>query len=177
MKKRKINYLVMSALIAAFYAGLTYLMGIFGLAYGPIQFRVSEILTILPIFTSAAIPGLTVGCFIANIMSFNLIDMIFGTLATLLAAIATYYLRKITFKGIPYLAILPPVLFNAVIVGLEISVFYTEGGASLLGFVFSALTVGIGQLIICYGLGIPFYLLLNKYDLFNFGVGKRNNNT
>ena len=68
-RKSKINYIVTGALIAALYAGLTYLSNIFGLAYGPIQLRFSEVLTILPVFTPAAIPGLTVGCFIANIGS------------------------------------------------------------------------------------------------------------
>ncbi len=167
MQKKKIRFIVESALIAALYAGLTYLMGVFNLAYGPIQFRVSEAMAILPVFTPAAIPGLTIGCFLANIMSFNPIDMVFGTLATLLAAVFTYLLRHITFKGTPWLSLLPPVLFNAVIVGLEIAFFFTEGGASLLGFLTNALCVGIGQLVVCYGLGIPLFLVIKRYHFFD----------
>ena len=174
MNKKKIRYIVEGALIAALYAGLTYLVGVFNLAYGPIQFRVSEMLTILPIFTPAAIPGLTIGCFIANIMSFNPIDMVFGTVASLLSALGTYYLRKIKFKGIPWLALLPPVLINAVIVGLEIAIFFTEGGATVWGFAMSALTVGIGQFVVCYGLGVPLYMVLRKYNLFASNNIERN---
>ena len=166
MKKTKIKFLVESALIAALYAGLTYLMSVFNLAYGPVQFRISEALCILPVFTPAAIPGLTVGCFIANILSFNPLDMIFGTAASLIAALLTYALRNIRFKGVPWLSLLPPVLVNAVVVGLEIAFFYTEGGASMVGFLFNALTVGLGQLVVCYGLGIPLYFIVKRSRIF-----------
>ena len=111
-RKSKIEFIVTGALIAAAYAGLTYLCSAFSLAYGPIQLRISEVLTLLPIFTPAAIPGVTIGCFIANIGSFNALDMIFGTAATLIAAILTYYLRNIRFKGLPFLAMLPPVIIR-----------------------------------------------------------------
>ena len=167
MKKAKIRFMVESALIAALYAGLTYLMGIFNLAYGPVQFRISEALTILPVFTSAAIPGLTIGCFIANIMSFSPIDMIFGTLASLIAALGTYYLRNIRFRGIPWLSFIPPVIVNALIVGLEIALFFTEGTASWLGFGVNAFTVGLGQAVVCFVLGIPLFLIVKKYRLFS----------
>ena len=167
MQKRRIRFIVESALIAALYAGLTYLMGIFNLAYGPLQFRLSEALAVLPVFTPAAIPGLTVGCFLANIMSYSPIDMIFGTVATLLASVCTYLLRNIKFKGIPWLSLLPPVIFNAIIVGFEIAFFFTEGGASMLGFLFNALTVGIGQLVVCYGVGVPLFLLVKRYQIFD----------
>ena len=89
VNKKRINFIITGALIAAVYAGLTYLSNVFGLAYGPIQLRVSEVLTLLPVFTPAAIPGLTIGCFIANIGSFNMLDMIFGSFATLIAAVVT----------------------------------------------------------------------------------------
>ena len=164
--KERINYLVTGALIAAAYVALTFFSNIFNLAYGPIQLRISEVLTILPVFTPAAIPGLTVGCFIANIGSFNALDMIFGTLATLIAAIMTYYLRSFKVKGIPFLSFLPPVIINALIIGFEISAFFLPEGLTLWGFVISGLEVGLGELIICYVLGTPFYLLLKKYNLF-----------
>ena len=167
MSKRKhLNYIITASLIAAAYAGLTFLSGVFGLAFGPIQLRISEVLTILPVFTSAAIPGLTIGCFIANIGSFNAVDMIFGTLATLSAAFLTYCLRKIKFKGIPLLAMFPPVIVNALIVGFEIAVFFMPESSFIWAFLISALQVGIGQFIVCYILGIPFYLAIQKYNIF-----------
>ena len=164
--KNKLNFIVTASLIAAVYASLTFLGSIFGLSYGPIQLRISEVLTILPLFTPAAIPGLTIGCFIANIGSFNLLDMIFGTLATLIAAILTYLLKNIKFKNLPILAILPPVLINAIIIGFEIAWFFLPDGLSFWGFLISGIQVGTGQFIVCYVFGIPFYLLIKKYNIF-----------
>ncbi|NLB36510.1 MAG: QueT transporter family protein [Clostridiales bacterium] len=161
MKRSKLLYLVQGALIAAIYAALTYLASIFGIAYGSIQFRFSEALTILPVLTPAAIPGLTVGCLIANIASPYPADMLFGTLATLLASVATRALRKITVRGIPVLSPLAPVIFNALIIGAEISLFMPEG-ITFAGFAYSALTVGAGELVVCYALGIPLMLLLKR---------------
>lgn len=166
--KNKINYVINSALIAAFYVALTFLGNISGLSYVPvqlIQLRISEVLTVLPLITPAAIPGLTVGCFIANIASFNILDMFFGSVATLIAAYLTYILRNIKIKGLPILALLPPVLVNAFIIGLEISIFFLNSQPFWIGFFISALQVGIGQMIVCYGLGIPFYLIVNKYKV------------
>lgn len=164
-RKEKLNYITTASIIAAIYAALTYFGAFFGLSYGPIQLRFSEVLTILPIFTPAAIPGLTVGCFIANIGSFNLLDMVFGTLATLIAAILTRLFRNIKFKGLPLLALFPPVIVNALIIGLEIAIFWLPEGLSIYGFLISAFEVGIGQLIVCYVLGIPFYLTVKKTKL------------
>lgn len=164
--KKKIEFIVTGALIAAAYVGLTFLSNVFSLAYGPVQFRISEVLTLLPVFTAAAIPGVTVGCFIANIASFNLLDMLFGTAATLIAAILTYFPRNIKFKGLPLLAMLPPVIINAVVVGLEIAFFFLPEGYSFMGFVISALQVGLGELAVCYVLGIPFYMIIKKHNIF-----------
>lgn len=172
-RKENINFIIQSALIAALYAGLTYLSNAFGLAYGPIQLRISEVLTVLPAITPSAIPGLTVGCFIANIGSFNAADMIFGTFATFIAALITYCLRDIKFKKIPYLSLLSPVIVNAVIIGFEIAVLFLEGGYTLAGFVISALEVGLGEFIVCFGLGIPFYLAASKYRIFDMKFTKR----
>lgn len=166
MRREKINFVITGALIAAAYAGLTYLSNVFGLAYGPIQLRISEVLTLLPIFTPAAIPGLTIGCFIANIGSFNAADLVFGTAATLAAAILTRALRNVKIKGLPLLAMLPPVIVNAVIIGFEIALFFLPQGFSFWGFIISGLEVGIGELIVCYVFGIPFYLVVNKYRFF-----------
>ena len=165
-RRKKIEFVITGAIIAAAYAGFTYLSAAFGMAYGPIQLRISEVLTILPVFTPAAIPGLTVGCFLANLGSFNAADLIFGTLATFIAAVLTYLLKKFTIKGIPWLAFLPPVLVNAVIIGIEIAIFFLPDEASIWGFLISAFQVGLGQLIVCYVFGVPFYIIVKKYKIF-----------
>ncbi|MBR5190814.1 MAG: QueT transporter family protein, partial [Clostridia bacterium] len=124
MNKRKTMFVVESAIIAAIYAGLTYLAGILGVAYGGIQFRFSEALTILAVFSPAAIPGLTIGCFLGNITSpYGIVDIICGTLATLIAAVLSYKTRNIKFKDLPLLSAIFPVLSNAIIIGLEITLF------------------------------------------------------
>ena len=163
MKQSNVLFLAQSAVIAALYALLTYAAAAAGLAYGPVQFRFSEVLTILPVFTPAAIPGLAVGCLLANIASsFAVADMIFGTLATLLAAVISYLARNIRIRGIPLLSALAPVVLNTVIVGLEIAWFFLPEGFTAMGFLLSGLEVGAGELVICVGLGIPFAMLLEK---------------
>ncbi len=166
-KKYSTRYLVTGAIIAALYVVLTFLSNAFGLAYGPIQFRISEALTVLPVLTPAAIPGLVIGCLISNILSFNAVDMVFGTLATLIAAVLTRALKKIKVFGLPILSILPPILVNAFVVGAEISIFYLEKASFLSGFWISALEIGLGQTAVCFLLGLPLYLALkNKRNLF-----------
>lgn len=143
-----------AAIIAALYAALTVL--IIPGSYGIMQFRVSEALTVLPVFTPAAIPGLFIGCLVANIVSpVGLIDMVIGSAATLIAAFATYYLRD---KN-RLLALLPPVIVNAAMVGMELYYFYN------VGFPLYAcmLWVGLGEAGACYLLGYPLSLLLDKY--------------
>ena len=162
VKKNNLHFNTSAAVIAAIYAALTFLGNFFGLSYGPIQVRFSEALTVLPLFTPAAIPGLTIGCFIANIGSFNLLDMIFGTFATFIASVLTYLLRNIKFKKLPLLPILPPVIINAVIIGLEIAFFFLPEGFTFYGFLLSGAQVGVGQLIACYGLGLPLYFTLRN---------------
>ena len=161
--KQKTSFLVAGGLIAALYAVATYISAAIGLAYGGIQFRFSEALTVLPTFTPAAIPGLIIGCFIGNLGSpFGMVDVLLGTLATALAAVCSYYTRKITFKGLPLVSMFFPVIFNAVIVGTEVAWFLPEG-VSVLGFSISAAEVAVGELAVCYGLGIPlFYILKNS---------------
>ncbi len=168
--KDRINYITTAAFIAAVYTALTYLGGFFGISYGPVQIRFSEALCILPVFTPAAISGLTVGCFLANVGSFNLLDMIFGTSATLIAAVLTYYLRNIRFKRLPLLALLPPVVINALIIGAEISIFFLPQEAFFYGFIISALEIGLGQLIACYGLGLPLYFILKSRRILNYNL-------
>ncbi len=166
--KTNVRFLALSAVIAALYAALTYAAAMLNLAYGPVQLRFSEALTVLPAFTPAAIPGLAVGCLIANLGS--PLGMVFGTAATLLAALGTAAVSKIQYKGLPLLAPLPPVILNALVVGLEISCLngdgaFTWSAFTLANFGYSALTVGLGELAVCLVLGLPLVVLLEKAGL------------
>ena len=146
--------LALGAVIAALYTALTLLAASMNLAFGPVQFRFSEALTVLPVFTAAAVPGLTVGCFLSNLFSGYGPDMAVGTAATLIAALCTRLVRNVRWRGLPVLAPLPPVLINAAVVGAEISVFAPEG-FSWAGYLSAAFSVGLGELAVCFGLGLP----------------------
>ena len=160
----RVQFLVQAAMIAALYTVLTLVAAMLNWAYGPVQFRFSEAMTVLPMFTPAAIPGLAVGCFLSNVWSnMGVMDMIFGTLATLLAAVATRAARHVRVKGIPVLAPLPPVVCNALIVGLEITL-VSPGGFLWPAFLANALSVGAGELVVCYVLGLPLAILLDRLD-------------
>ena len=139
-----------AGIIAAIYAVLSLFSSVFGIAYGPIQCRFSEALTVLPFFLPEAIPGLFVGCLVTNLMStVGPLDLIFGSLATLLAALWT---RRMPNK---WLAPLPPVICNAVIIGAMIAWYEVGFTETFWGmFAFNALTVGIGEAIACYVLGL-----------------------
>ncbi len=166
----KTRFLALSAVIAGLYAALTWAAALVNLAYGPVQFRFSEALTVLPAFTPAAVPGLAVGCFLSNLASpLGVVDWVFGTAATLLAALGTMAVGQVRWRGLPVLAPLPPVLANALVVGLEVSCL-TEGGFSWgafspAGFAAGALSVGIGELVVCYALGLPLAALVAKSGL------------
>lgn len=162
--------LAQGAIIAAAYTVLTWLAALAGLAYGPVQFRFSEALTVLPIFTSAAIPGLTIGCLLSNILSgYGIYDMVFGTLATLLATLLTRAVRNVRLRGIPVLAPLPPILCNALMIGLEITIVNNRAlDASWFQhfnwvlFWSNAGSVGLGELVVCYVLGLPLAVTIDK---------------
>ena len=152
------HQLATAGVIAALYAVLAYVASIFGIAYGPIQCRFSEALCVLPFLFPAATPGLFVGCLVANLLSpYGALDIIFGSLATLLAAVWTQHTHH------KWLAPLPPVLCNAVIVGAVIS-FQQTGftGAFAGAFVYNAVTVGVGEAIACYVLGGVLLTVLPK---------------
>ncbi|MBO5746529.1 MAG: QueT transporter family protein [Clostridia bacterium] len=159
MSKTKMlsRFVVTAALIAAAYVVLTYLSAAFGLAYGGIQFRLSEALNVLAAFTPAAVPGLTLGCVIANIGSpFGIIDVIVGAVATCASAVTISWISKFGKKATPFLSILPPTVFNAVLVGFEITAFLPEG-VTALGFLITALQVAVGEVAVCGVLGVPLY--------------------
>ena len=157
MKKtsnEKTLFLCQAALIAAMYVALTFLSSLFGLDKGVIQVRFSEMLCVLPMIMNAAIPGVTVGCLISNVIfGGTLLDIIFGTLATLIGALGTYALRRIK-----WLAPLPAVLSNALIIPFLLAYGYGVEEAIWL----MMLTVGAGELISVYGLGLPLYFALKK---------------
>ncbi|MBE5771762.1 MAG: QueT transporter family protein [Clostridiales bacterium] len=144
-----VKNLCLSGIIAALYAGLTILLQAF--SFGAVQVRVSEAMTLLPLLTPAAIPGLAIGCFIANLICSTWQDWVFGTMATLIAAILTRKLRKNV-----YLAAAMPVLANALIIGPML--YWMFGGSWLLNI----LTVGVGEAIACFLLGIPLIKSLEK---------------
>ncbi len=160
MKKKNIHLLTQAAMIAALYVVLTFVANAFGLANYAVQVRFSEALTILPYFTAAGIPGLFIGCLISNVLTgCALPDIVFGSLATLIGAVGTYKLRS--FK---WLAPLPPIAANAVIVPLVLK--YAYGIEPLW---FSFVTVTAGELISCGLLGMLLLLALDKYRSRLFG--------
>ncbi len=168
MKKNKVYHLTQAAAIAAVYVVLTFIVNTLGLSNGVIQVRFSEALTILPYFTPIAIPGLFIGCLISNLLTGCMpLDVIFGSLATLLGAIGTYiigvYCRK--HQGISlgkvftWLTPLPPILANTLIIPFILSYVYQFEGS----IPYFMLTVGLGELISCGILGILLQLSLRKY--------------
>lgn len=164
--QKSILYLAHGAMIAAVYAAATWLSALFGVAYGAVQFRLSEALTVLCVFTPAAIPGLTVGCILGNISSpCGVWDIVFGSLATLLAALCGRALRKFTVRGIPLLSVLTPVIFNAVFVGTE-TVFFLNPDAGLTGFLLCAAEVGLSEAAVCLLGGIPVFLAVRRAGIF-----------
>ena len=155
MRKFTLRDLTLAALIAAVYVVLT-----FGLPLPPfsgIQLRVAEAMTVLPFLFPAATPGLFVGCFIANLFSPYPLDILCGSAATLIACLLTQRMPN------RWLAALPPVLCNAVIVGAEIAWFETGFGPGFLpAYAFNAFTVGLGELIACFLLGELLLAVLPK---------------
>lgn len=154
MKNKNVTFMTQAAMIAAIYVVLTYVFAPF--SFGEVQIRIAEALTILPLFTPAAIPGLFVGCLIGNIVGGALLpDIIFGSLATLIGAIFTYKLRSQS----KFLGPVPPIAANTIIVPFVLR--YGYGIA--LPIPFMMLTVGIGEVISCGVLGMVLYYSLNRY--------------
>ena len=154
MKNRGVLFITQAALIPAVYVVLTLLFA--PISFGEIQVRIAEALTILPLFTPAAIPGLFVGCIIGNLIGGALPpDVIFGSLATLIGAFGTYLLRKRN----PILCTLPPIISNTLIIPLILRFAY----GIPLSIPFLMFTVGLGEVASCLGLGVVLYFLLQRY--------------
>lgn len=153
--RRSSLFLCQAGLIAAIYTVLTVYVGALGLANGAIQFRISEALCVLPFFTPAAIPGLTVGCLLSNLlMGCIWQDVVFGTLATLIGAIGARMLRRL-----PWILPIPTVAANTVIVPLVLAYGYRLQD----GLPFLMLTVGIGELLSAYVCGLVLFFSLRRY--------------
>ena len=169
MKNKNLINLTQGAVIAAMYVALTFLQSALlpGTVSGDIQFRASEILCVLAFFTPAAIPGLTIGCLLANILAgLGAADLIFGPLASLLAALTMWLLRNVRIKGIPFAGLLMPAVFNGLLVGAEIAIFFTDGGFTIPVFLTSAGFVAIGELAVLFILGLPFCKVIEKTGIF-----------
>lgn len=160
--QNKIQKLTRAGLIAAVYVVLTLVIQPVG--YGTVQFRVSELLTVLPVYMPEAIPGLAVGCFVSNLVGLSTganpaggWDLLIGTAATALAAVLTYLLRNVRFKNLPILATLPPVIVNAIAIGAELALVY--GGVP---WYVHMLGVAAGQFVACTVCGTVLAAALNK---------------
>ncbi len=162
----KSRFLAHSALLGAVYVALTYLQNALlpGSATWMIQFRASEALCVLALFTPAAIPGLTLGCAIFNISFAGALplDFLVGSAASCLATAGMYYLRKVTVKGYPLLAMLLPAVSNGLLVGWELDLYM--GG----GFWLNALYVAIGELAVLLTLGSALYAVILRRGLDRF---------
>lgn len=177
MRNKKVLFITQAALIAAIYVALTYVSASFNLASGSVQMRLSEALCVLPFFTPAAVPGLFIGCLIANLLTGSVIwDILFGSLATLIGAVGTYALKKHRF-----LCTLPPVIANTVIVPFVLIYAYgipevTLGGVNVT-YWFTAFTVGLGEVVTICIIGSILLRALYKYrnKIFTAGedAGKR----
>ena len=161
MKNKSTVFLAQAAAIGAVYVVLTIIFA--PISFGEIQVRISEMLTILPFFTPAAIPGLFIGCLIANILGGAIpVDILFGSIATLIGAVFTWILRNKS----KFLAPVPPILSNTIIVPMVLRYGY---GINL-PVPFMMLTVGVGEVVSCGILGMILLGVLEKYGKQIFGV-------
>lgn len=160
IRKFSTRKLARCAAVAALYVALC--LGLAPFSYGAVQVRVAEALCLLPVFGPEYIVAVTLGCLLANLLGSTLIDVVFGTLATLLACLCTYLLRYVRIMGLALPAALPPILWNAAIVGPEIAIFFSDVPATAGLILFNALTVGIGEVISCGILGVALVRLIES---------------
>lgn len=158
--------LTSAAMIAALYTVMT--VALAPLSYGMVQVRVSEALTLLPAFSPAAVWGVSVGCLISNIIGLatganilGALDILFGTAATLAAALLSRALRRFRLGGLPVLSAVPPVLANALVVGAELY-WVSTPGAGPGAFLIQVLWVGFGEMCACFFMGLPLCWLLQR---------------
>lgn len=170
---KTLKQVVQAAIIAAIYIVLTLLFA--PISFGPVQFRVSESLTILPFILSSSVPGLTVGVFLANLFNpdnLGIVDILFGTMATFISALATYYIRRyynkrqISEYRLYHLifAFMPAVIFNGLIVGIYLPFLLTDlfTHISLGVILFNIMSVGLSEMMVVYSLGLALYYALKN---------------
>jgi len=170
MKMSSTSTITRCAMIAAVYVALVMVLPF--LSFGPIQIRIAEALTLLPVLSVMPIWGVAIGCVLANFIGFmtganilGFVDVFVGTAASFAAAWTSYAVRHVRFYGIPFLAAVPPVLYNAVAVGAQL-MWYFVGEWNTAVFLTNAMYVGIGQIIACFGLGLPLlYVIERKPEL------------
>ena len=155
-----VRKLVRCALVAALYVALCLALAPF--SYGAVQVRVAEALCLLPVFGPEYIVAVTLGCLLANFLGSTLIDVVFGTLATLLACLCTYALRNVRWKKLAIPASIPPVVFNALIVGPEIAYYFSDAPFTLAACVINGITVGLGEIVSCMILGVALVRLIES---------------
>lgn len=164
-KKNTVRFLAEAGVIAAMYVALTYLSNALGLAYNAVQFRISEMLCILALYTPAAIPGLTIGCIIANITSpFGFIDIAAGSLASFCAALLIYLTRHVRIKRFAPGVSIFPALLNGVVVGAEIWYLAPDRTPAL--FAISALEVAAGEIVVCTAAAILLPQVIERTKIF-----------
>ena len=160
MKSKNLLFMTQAAMIAAIYVALTYLFA--PISFSEIQVRIAEALTILPVFTPAAVPGLFIGCLIGNTVSGALLpDIVCGSLATLIGAFFTWKLRN----AHPFLAPVPPIVANTLVVPFVLKYAYLVD----LPIPLMMLTVCIGEILSCGVLGLIFYYALRPHKELIFG--------
>ena len=171
MKKISTNALCRVSLIAALYFCVSLVFA--PISFGNIQMRIAEALTILPALSPLGVPGVTIGCALANLYGaftganiLGIMDVFFGTLATFIAALLTRMLRNITFKGLPIASTLPPIIVNAIVIGAELAfVIGGKGKIALSLFFVCAIEVAAGQLLSCTILGLILFKALKKGNI------------
>ena len=160
MKKTKTRTIVRCALIASLYTAVSLVLA--PIAFGAVQARVSEAFTLLPVLVPDAVVGVTLGCFLTNLVGvftganvLGALDIVFGT-----AALCTRRLARVRLRGLPVAAAVPPVLINAVVVGAELA--WAFGPRTFAGFLLQAGGVALGQLFSCFALGLPLVRIIEK---------------
>lgn len=174
MKKTKTRTIVRCALIASLYTAVSLVLA--PIAFGAVQARVSEAFTLLPVLVPDAVVGVTLGCFLTNLVGvftganvLGALDIVFGTAATLTAALCTRRLAHVRLRGLPVAAAVPPVLINAVVVGAELA--WAFGPRTFAGFLLQAGGVALGQLFSCFALGLPLVRIIEKRPRCGRGSG------
>lgn len=166
---QKTKHITRAAIIGAMYFALTHLQNLLlpNSASFAIQCRLSEALCVLSFFTPAAIPGLTVGCLLFNISYAGALplDFLVGSLATFLVSVSMYLTQNITIKGFPLLGMTMPALFNAILVGWELTVYLGDTGFTMAAFWINAVYVALGELIVLFTVGTVLYRFLKRNNL------------